>query len=201
LLGLVALGGLTEAHLRRVGLSMLATAAGLVALSLPLGLGLWADFAASARGYGLLVAEAYPAFKLLTVHAALRSFGWPAGPGALLLGGLALAAAATVWWRDRRSPEPGDRVAAAVLLTICANAYTNFYDGLLLLVPAAAWWFDRSDGPRSRVIGACLAGSWLWLHGAVFVWRESTTLAPVGLLVLIWLLALAWLPEERKPMG
>jgi hypothetical protein len=140
--------------------------------TLPMGIGVWeAYLTAGPAGVGdLLDPErgdySYPAHKLVTFEAFARSTFGVLSPVAgklawLVLELFALAACLLVWVRARRVE---DQVAMTVLIVVAANVYVEFYDVLVLAVPAAVWWTGR-DGYRPatwRLIGVAAASIWIW---------------------------------------
>lgn len=154
--------------------------AAMILSTLPMGLDAWrAYLLAGPAGVGDLLDPAtgdysYPAHKLVTFEAFARStFGayWPgAGLAAwVALELLALVACLSVWLR---LPDVRDQLAITVLVAVAANLYVEFYDVLVLAVPAAVWWTSRARyRPGTwRLIGAAAAAIWVW-H---WVWTVSS---------------------------
>lgn len=167
--------------------------------TLPMGLDAWrAYLVAGPAGVGDLLDPAtgdysYPAHKLVTFEAFARStIGalWPAA-GKLAwvaLEVLALVACLSVWLR---STDVRDQLAITVLVAVAANVYVEFYDVLVLAVPAAVWWTNRAHyGPGTwRLVGAAAAAIWGW-H---WIWAVGSP-GPgwpslVGGLLAVWIAA------------
>jgi hypothetical protein len=77
-----------------------------------------------------------------------------------------------------------------VLAVVCANIYTNFYDALVLAVPAAVWWMSRSRYTARvwRGIGVAVGAIWLlqWIGIYTPLWPGQYSL--VGICVFAWLM-------------
>ena len=74
-----------------------------------------------------------------------------------------MLAAQGVTWRSDRSLMTKAGMTAAVA-TITCNVYTNFYDALVLVIPAAAWWFESKRYRPIQWWGVGLLCSiWIWL--------------------------------------
>ncbi len=166
----------------------------LVAASMPLGPRLWLEFIDSTRALGTLVLDQspahrleYPIYRLVSLHATLRSIAPPPlidplwWVGELVL----IASAAVVWLRSR---DLHRQLAALALFVLAGNAYAVFYDSLLLVVPAMVWWGRRDRYPLGHnvVIGGCLAATWLWLWVSLYgVVADPPSL--VGGFLAVWL--------------
>lgn len=142
--------------------------------TLPMGLGIWEEYITmTPRWIAVLlnagdgeVALRYPAHKLITLEAFTRSTLGNVSPalgrlGWILLELIAAAACLVVWLRSRSTV---DQVAITVLVAVAANIYVEFYDALLLAVPAAVWWTGRARYPALlwKISGAAAGGIWLW---------------------------------------
>lgn len=137
----------------------------------------------------------YPAHKLITAEAFARSSVGVVSPVAgtvfwLLLDVVVVAAALFVWIR---SMSVADQIAVAVLAAIAANVYAEFYEALVLAVPAAVWWAGRASAPRGPWLtagGAALAvwlTQWIWTLGSPGPGWPSV----VGGLLTLWVVAVA----------
>jgi hypothetical protein len=168
----------------------------LCALSLPLGVQLWADFLGVSVGHSFALAG-YETQKLITLKGFLEG---TIGRGDMTLilwaiAAVALVVAAVLAWRVPGSPLR--HVGVGVLLAISANPYAFFYDALVLAVPATAWWAERDRWARTPwlVVGVLLALIWCWEQwlyswGAVALaagirWRPTVSL--VGPATAFWL--------------
>jgi hypothetical protein len=182
----------------------------LVLSSLPLGLGLWADYFAVSRQVGSL---AFTGELAPWKHQTLLAFWtWVLDdPDAIRAAWLASAALAGVavfasWGRTSRptslaSPASPARLprlprlyAQAVLFVVAVNPYLFYYDGLLLAVPALVWALDpdrAADGRFRQACGALLAAIWIWQHVAMFA-RYDGCPPLIGPLCLAWLVLDAW---------
>ena len=155
-------------------------AASLCLLTLPLGLPLWKDF------FGVSMANAdvfanYDAYKLVTLRgfmegmlgrSSLTSALWAVAASGLVV-------AAVVAWRTPGSPLR--HLGIGLLLAIAANPYAQFYDALVLAVPATIWWAEQDRWRRGPwlIVGTLLAVAWCgeqWLHA----WGALTTAAGLG---------------------
>lgn len=147
----------------------------------------------------------YPAHKLVTLEAFARSTlgALSPVPGKLLwlaLELIVLAACLLVWSRVR---DVRDQLAMAVLVVVAANIYVEFYDALVLAVPAAVWWTGRrrySPGTWPLVgvaAGAIWTWQWIWAVGSPGPGWPSL----VGGFLAVWIIAEAWRilrPRERE---
>lgn len=146
--------------------------AAMILSTLPMGLDAWrAYLVAGPAGVGDLLDPAtgeysYPAHKLVTFEAFARStvgaLSSAAGQVAwVALELFALVVCLVVWLR---SPDVRDQLAITVLVAVAANLYVEFYDALVLAVPAAVWWTSRARyRPGTwRLIGAAAASIWVW---------------------------------------
>lgn len=148
----------------------------------------------------------YPAHKLITAEAFARS----------TLGGLSASLARVVWvglelviatacmvvWV--RSSSEYDQIAVAVLAALAGNVYAEFYDTLVLAVPAAVWWARR--GGRSRgtwlVTGGAAVGVWAWQWLWVLGSPGNSWPSVIGGLLVLWIAAeavRAWRAGAQTP--
>jgi hypothetical protein len=168
-----------------------ALGAGMLLSTVPLGTGLWWQFQESTAGYGSYVLSHYPVDKLITSNALLRAYLTPEGPlfyGLWVLMLAAVLGSCLLTWRSDRSLFA--QAALTVLATISCNVYTNFYDALFLLVPAALWWFERERyATRSwQLIGLMLAMCWGWTWLNYFILPGAAPLH-LGLFLVVWAVA------------
>ncbi len=168
----------------------------LVLVSLPLGPGLWSDWARTMVSYQAVIADHVPPWKQATLLATLESLSgrtlsdglvfvaWAAVSSALLLG------AGLAWWRLAGEAHRFPRLMGVALLAILtANPYAYFYDavlampaGLLLWTASSRW---RSPLLRRWALAASLA-TYLWMLAQYLALLGSgPSLAGVGLAV--WL--------------
>ena len=137
--------------------------------------------------------------KLASVYAALRQAGLSADFALVIHCVVAIAAAALVWsvWRSEASHMA--KVAVLAAATMLISPYLFIYDGVILAVPFL--WL-ASAGERPQLLAP------LWLLPFVSVTQiglNATTpnlmpLAPIGLLVLLWL-RLRTPGLERAPLN
>lgn len=169
----------------------------LCASTWPLGMKLWADFMRISMTRVDLLSQHEP-YKLITSKAFLEIV---LGPGKIAVVGwvtsaLCLTAVAAAAW-GRPGP-PLRHLGLVALLTIVANPYGFFYDALLLVVPATAWWSERDSWrpDRWKFVGALIAVAWCWEQYS-HPWREvlkfvGVTRDPpfsvVGPVAAVWLL-------------
>ncbi|MEE9208408.1 MAG: glycosyltransferase family 87 protein [Gemmatimonadota bacterium] len=175
----------------------LGTTAGVGALMLastfPMGWGVWDAFLTSSEGWRAVVmtTDAYPLNKLITTHAFFQSvlgLDSTAGHWVWLLTEAAILVACLRVWLRRDSV--AQQVAVTVLAAVSANIYTNFYDSLVLAVPAAVWWMSRSRYKAGawKGIGVVICAAWLLLWISIYtpLWPGQHSL--VGACVLAWLM-------------
>ena len=88
-----------------------------------------------------------------------------------------------------------------MLITIAANPYVAFYDGLVVMIPAIIWWASRETyaSPWTRrAIGALIAFIWIWDQAVFFYAGVARSLdlitngtpgfSPVGPALAAWVL-------------
>lgn len=171
----------------------------LVASSLPLGGSLWSEFATSSRGLTTLIFETYEVYKLISLHATLRSLVPAVWVGPLWVIGelFLLGSVGRIWWGSRDVPR---QVGALALFVLVGNVYANFYDSLLLLVPAMVWWGRRDRYPvvYNLVIGGSLAATWAWLWVSLYGAAVDPP-ALVGGFLAVWLIAEALATPYLEP--
>jgi hypothetical protein len=156
---------LVRRHLRGFAVMVLI---GFAVLLAGLPLGLTDDFLdASLRNAELL--GDFPAHKLITMQAFLSAFTDSVAPWLLVL--VVLGACGFYVWRPS-SPIPVPRqLGVVVLITIAANPYVAFYDGLVLMIPSIIWWASRetyASVAARRAIGALIAFIWVWDQAVFF---------------------------------
>jgi hypothetical protein len=172
----------------------------LCALSLPLGLQLWADFVGVSVGHSFALAG-YETQKLITLKAFLEG---TIGRGNLAMMLWAIVAAALVVmavlaWRATGTTLR--HLGIGVLLAVAANPYAFFYDALVLAIPATAWWVERDRWARKPwlIVGGLIALMWCWEQwlyswGAIgaaagIQWRPSVSI--IGPATAAWLILAA----------
>ncbi len=163
----------------------------LVASTLPFGFGPWAGFLDAVAFVGNVerTSTLNPGIQV-TMLAALRvAFGGGAASvattllwvGASVVLGVALL---RHWWR---APVLDLRCwATVVLFVVAANPRLYFYDAIVLVLPALAWWLDPGDdtATRRRVTATVLVAT--WVAGCV-VGPLMALLPAVGPLTALWL--------------
>jgi hypothetical protein len=183
---------------------MLAVVAALCATTLPLSREMWLGFLHSSLSLDRLFLD-YEPFKFVTLRGffdgvlcspMLARASWTLTSGALVV------AAAKIW---RATAPPIEHLAATVLLVIAANPYVQFYDALVLFLPASVWWTQRDRWQRAawHAVGLLIAVVWLWEH-AIWTWglwfdrlgamRPAVSL--IGPACSIWLLV--WAAQARR---
>lgn len=165
--------------------------------TIPLGLETWeAYLTTGSSGLSQLLnrdaGEAYAAYKLVTFEAFTRStvgalsspigkFTW------LALEALAALACLIAWLRSTRFDE---QLAITILVIVSANPYVEFYDVLVLAVPATVWWkgIDGYGKRTWRVIAfavLCIwSWQWIWMLVPTVRWPSMT-----GGFLLVWIAA------------
>lgn len=135
----------------------------------------------------------YPAHKLITAEAFARSTAGVLSPAAgtavwLALDIAVLSAALFVWIR---STSVSDQIAVAVLAAIAANVYAEFYEALVLAVPAAVWWARGAGAPRGPWLVAGGAAFTIWLTQWIWALGSPGPGWPsvVGGLLTVWVVA------------
>ena len=162
----------------------------MVISTLPLGFDLWRSFQTSSLGYGEYVLQNYPVDKLITIHAALRMLPGVEGSSLVALWGLGVGiglwAAFATWYAQRSIAA---QASVVVLVTVACNVYTNFYDALLLCLPAAIWWFEREHYKPLiwRSVAALIGVGWLWMWVHFYGSRGGTP-GHLGFILLAWII-------------
>jgi hypothetical protein len=171
----------------------------LIAVSLPLGSGIWADYFRCLPTASGAVGALIPMWKQQTLYAFWRTaLGTPQSPRvvALWLASIAplLALTAVAW---RRTVVDGERLPRLFGLTVLAmvscNVYLFLYDGLLLAVPGLVWYGHRGTyrSPACHCIcGIALTVVYVWQHLSAWVLHGGWAL--VGPAVAVWLVADSW---------
>jgi hypothetical protein len=168
----------------------------LVLVSLPLGVGLWGDWAQSMIGYQALVTDATLPWKQGTLFATLQSlFQRPGSDPGVFLPWAALCVAglgwtALAWSRVGDRPDLRPRLLGIALLTVLVfNPYAYFYD-VLLITPAALvlWTQPGAYGRRGFRRGAQAASlvSYAWMYAQFFFLIDRAP-SLTGLWILAWL--------------
>jgi hypothetical protein len=167
----------------------------LVVVTLPFGLAPWTGFVAALRR----VAEQQqggkaPIDKQATLLAFLQVVSGQRSTGPLVwLAWMAissvLALAALGAWRvSRAHPSMLRVVGMGALLCVAANPRLYFYDALVVVVPAAGWYLDRSTytaRPLRRLGGLCLAAV---TAGSVVFFSTPAVGTLIGPACALWLL-------------
>lgn len=144
----------------------------MILTTLPMGPGVWEEYLTAVPHHiGILLAQGeggltYPAHKLVTFEAFARSTFGALSPALgrvvwIALEVSAIAACLLVWLRAKAIE---DQLATAVLVAVAANVYVEFYDALVLGLPAAVWWTGRGRYPPAtwRTVGLAAAAIWAW---------------------------------------
>jgi len=169
-------------------------------LSAPLGRQLWVDFFRISLANDAVL-EGFEPQKQITLKAffeGVLGMG-TAALAAWAVSALGLLATAIAAWR--KPGPPMRHLGIAVLLTVAANPYAWFYDGLLLAVPATMWWAERRAWTRGAwlCVGWGIAVAWFaeywassWsvlIGGAEPLWLPPVSI--VGPLAAVWLVLAA----------
>jgi hypothetical protein len=209
--GLPLLALLFIGRRREMVYGFLAASALLLLSSLPMGLGVWADWMETMRSFSQVIQDQLPPWKQATFLASLQSLtgrtvshpliggAWFVAGGGMMLG------AAWSWWRwgssDARLPR---LIAVGLLAILTANPYAFFYDALLAL-PAALILFAPGSRYRSMRLRSATrwvsatAFSWMWIQ--FFVGREMVP-SLLGIILAAWtILELADLLLDRDTMA
>ncbi len=149
---------------------MMGVVLALCAATIPLGAELWTEFLRASMSNAELFVN-YPSYKLISLKGFLdATLGQnPVSTGIWAVAAVALCGTACAAWRV---PGPPVRhLALAVLLAVAANPYVNFYDALVLVLPATVWWSERASWRRVPwlVVGWLIAAVWCWEQYSV-VW-------------------------------
>lgn len=166
-----------------------------LASTIPMGWAAWQGFLDGLALVGRIVSVTQNWYGQVTVLAAFRvtldplGAGWAARPLWLLACAPLGLYALLTWWRARPAEGLGELrlVGSVCLLAVAANPRLYFYDALLLLVPAAAWFLARgsaAQGPGTRrVIGACVVVAFL----AGFAEFGALPISPaIGVAAWVW---------------
>lgn len=185
-------------HWRSLG--AMATVGGLMILStFPMGVDAWMRYLEAApRWIGVLLSPdaSYPVHKLTTFEAFSRSTLGALSPSAgtagwIVLELLALGACIRVWIR---SSDVRRQIAMTVLALAAVNLYVEFYDALVLAVPAAVWWTGRTEYPKGswNAIAVAAGAIWAWQWLSLYAFPDAGPPSLVGGLLLIWMAAELW---------
>ncbi|MBX2803417.1 MAG: DUF2029 domain-containing protein [Myxococcales bacterium] len=184
----------------RAAAGMLATTAGLLLCTAPLGLGIWSSFLEMSLRNDRILA-AYDNSLMITLWGTLQG----ALPGVLArvawwggLGAMGWALVRVVRREDREM-----QLATVTLFAIAANPYASYYDALVLLFPGLVW-ARRADGSRWWwAIGGILAALWISTYAATkyhMLWAgERPPFALTGLLIAAWLVTLGGWRTRSAP--
>ena len=186
---------------------MATVGAAMVASTLPLGLDVWGEYLRWAPHHVAVLLDPglggydYPAHKLATLEAYSRSTIGVVIPALhpltwWVLEALILGLCVHTWLR--RS-EFTDQLAITVLVMVAANLYVEFYDVLVVAIPAAIWATTRERYPPSawKLAGGAIAAlwAWYWLWTLASPGPEWPALA--GGILGVWILAEA----QRAVLG
>jgi hypothetical protein len=154
----------------RGALVMVGIVLALCAITIPLGTEVWTEFLRASASNAELFAN-YPSYKLISLKAFLTAtLGQsPVTTGVWAVAAVALGGIVCAAWRVRGRPVR--HLGLAVLLAIAANPYANFYDALVLILPATVWWSERASWRRIPwlIVGWLIAAIWCWQQYS-FAW-------------------------------
>ena len=180
----------------------------LCVLTLPLGLQVWKGFLGVSTANAEIFAN-YDSYKLITIRGFIEGI---LGKSDLTLAlwmcvaaGL-IVAAVRAW----RAPGPPLRhLGVGLLLAVAANPYAQFYDALVLAVPATVWWAERDRWRRGPwlIVATLLAVAWCgeqWIYswGALAASAGPRWFPPVSLVgpaAAVWLVLAAG--QAARPAG
>ena len=189
--------------------TMVMVGVGILLAGLPLGV--TSDFVdASLRNSELL--DRFPAYKVITMRSFLGALTDSPGYWVVVL--LILGACGLYVWRPAsRIPVPR-QLAVVVLITITANPYVAFYDGLVVMIPAIIWWASRHTYASKagwRAIGALIAFIWIWDQAVFFyaglarsfglIATGTPSLSMVGPALALWVVIEAFDARARDSAG
>jgi len=175
--------------------AMLMGAGVLVAVTAPLGLNAWQAWWDASRNFAHLYdigtcsmtkqLTLFSLWQLLLVYrvpALVVKLTWALTVAPLFLG-LVLV------WRGPLTAAKLTRLSGvSVLFLVAANPYLYFYDGLLLVIPAALWYLrgnEYSSRQRHRLCGVFLTLIYLWGY-CLFIPGVPLPLSLIGLLSAAW---------------
>jgi hypothetical protein len=175
---------------------MVAVGVGFILAALPLGI--TDDFVdASFRNSELLTD--FPAYKLITMRSFLGALTDFAALWVVVL--VVLGACGIYVWRPASKTPIPRQLAVVILITITANLYVAFYDGLVIMIPAIIWWASRntySSQTAWRTIGGLIAFIWVWDQAVFFyagaarslglITAGTPSLSLVGPALALWVL-------------
>lgn len=189
---------LTTRRWRVLG-TMVTIGAVMILSTAPLGADIWMEYLTNT---GRIIdvfldpSVGQPVHKLLTFEAFTRStlgelsssvgvVGW------IMLELFAVVSCLVVWLR---SSDVRHQLAIAVLAVVAGNVYVEFYDALVLAVPAAVWWTGREDYTPSawRWIGASAGALWLWQWLSLYAFSGPGLPSLTGGFLAIWMAAEAF---------
>lgn len=183
----------------RVLMGMAGVGAVMILSTLPMGLDAWQAYLTIVPEHvGTLLNSGdpgltYPAHKLITAEAFTRStigaLSPSAGTAVWLVLELVIAVSCLIVWL--RSSSARDQIAVAVLAAVAGNLYAEFYDTLVLALPAAVWWASRHRCPRSiwLVIGSAALGIWMWQWLWVLASPGPGWPSAIGGFLVVWIVA------------
>jgi hypothetical protein len=181
----------------------------LCVMTLPLGLQVWRDFLGISLANAEIFAN-YDTFKLVNLRGFMEgtlgtsdliTVVWSVAAGGLV------AVAVFAW---RRPGSPLRDLGIGLLLAVAANPYAQFYDALVLAVPATVWWAEHDRWRRGPwlTVGILLALAWCgeqWLYSwsalsmaAGLGWRPPVSI--VGPVAALWLVLAASQTRESPAL-
>jgi hypothetical protein len=175
--------------------SMVIGGVALVLVTLPFGIAPWTGFLAALRrvasqqqGGDAPIEKQSTVLSFLQVITGAKTTGVLLWLAWMTISVLLAATAMRAWRHCRTHPSMLRVVGLGALLCVAANPRLYFYDALVLVVPAAGWYLDRStyrsSAPR-RIGGLCIA-TILVSAGVFFGLPAVGTL--IGPAALLWLL-------------
>ncbi|HSG48800.1 MAG TPA: hypothetical protein VLA43_13350, partial [Longimicrobiales bacterium] len=168
--------------------------AALVAVSLPLGPGLWSDWVQTMSGYRALITDtgATQPWRQATLFASIQSLLDRPGSDPLayglwfLLSSVLFGGVLLVWIRAGRSRDLFPRLLGTGLLAVLVtNPYAYFYDAILLAPAALVLWTQPSSYGGGRVLRwarTLSLATYAWMHVQFFIaMSHAPSLVGIGL--------------------
>lgn len=182
----------------RVLAGMGVTGVALVLVSLPLGVDLWAAWGQATAQLSARLRDHTPLWKHTTLYAFWRATlgggsETPMVRATWLVGSAVLVAVPCALLARQRDLPVARVMTLAALLTATVTPYQFYYDQLILLPAAAAWYLGRGNYRRPacwRIAGGALAACCLAQYTSLYILREWPPLA--GLCNTIWFGAELW---------
>lgn len=185
----------------RIVTGILIGAFGLYGIGLFIHPAIWDEYyGAVVRHYQIFQTADFESWKYLTLYSSLRSFGSSYLIEIVWCFLAILGFVSLIFFTKKLPPTHTGALSLLVLFIITFNQYLYFYDGVLMLVPAAFWYqrFIRSNGAE-RDIGILIVLIYIFELLQLFK-LQSSNIPLTGVLILSWYIfaGLSCLRERYK---